>query len=77
MTKIVNLVQAAPNAKLIDGLREMLAQAERGEIEGIAGVKLRPDNGFASYRIGACSDLELAGALAFATHDLIAGNEKK
>jgi hypothetical protein len=77
MTKIVELVKPAPNARLIEGLREMLAQAESGEIEGVAGIKLRPDNGFAFYRIGDCSDLELAGALAFAQHDLISGNPKR
>lgn len=77
MTKVIGLVRHAPNAELIFQLQEMVKQAERGEITGIAGVKLRPDNMFSCYRIGDASDLSLAGALAFAQHDLIEGNSKR
>lgn len=77
MAEIVSLHRPEPNAKLIASLKEMLAEAEAGTITGIVGIRLRPDNGFCFYRSGDCSDLELAGALVFAQHDLVAGNPKR
>lgn len=63
------------NEGLIEQLRDLLAQAESGEVTGVVAVKLRPDGSFAVLRTGNCSDLELCGALAFATHDTIAANK--
>ena len=63
------------NAELIDELRRMVEQAESGEIVGVVGIKLRPDNRFSCYRIGNCSDLEMAGALSFAQYDLMTANK--
>jgi hypothetical protein len=77
MTTLVNLVQPNPNQRLISELKEMLAAAEAGEFNGLVGVKLRPDNGFQTFRVGDCSDLELGGALLFAQHDLCAQNPKR
>lgn len=77
MAEPISLVRAAPNAKLIAALHELIAEAEKGVIIGLAGVKLRPDNAFATIRCGDCSDLELSGALSFAQHDLIATNPKR
>jgi hypothetical protein len=74
---VIELVKPEPNSKLIEEIGYLMEQAKSGEIVGLVGVKLRPDNHFACLRVGDCSDLELAGALAFATHDLIAGNKKK
>lgn len=65
------------NSELVDELKRILAQAESGEIVGMIAVKLRPDNAFAVVRTGRCSDLELAGALSFAMHDLISQNNPK
>lgn len=77
MADPITLVRPNPNSSLIEELGRLLEQAKSGEIIGLAGVKLRPDNRFACLRVGDCSDLELAGALAFAQHDLIEGNKPK
>lgn len=74
MNSPISLVRHPPNTRLIEALKALLAEAEAGDIVGLAGVKLRADNRFGTLRVGACSDLELAGALAFASHDLITGN---
>jgi hypothetical protein len=65
----------ARNEELIEELRRLVAQAESGEICGVVAIKLRPDGKFAILRTGDCSDLELCGALAFATFDTIAANK--
>lgn len=72
---IIELVKHEPNDALMAELEVLLAQAKTGEISGLAGAKLRPNNTFATIRIGAVGDLEMAGALAFAQHDLIARNK--
>jgi hypothetical protein len=77
MADIVSLHRPPPNEKLISFLKEVLAEAEAGVINGITGIRLRTDNGFCFFRVGDCSDLELAGALAFAQHDLVAGNPRR
>jgi len=62
------------NEDLIEELRKLVAQAESGEICGVVAVKLRPDGRFAILRTGDCSDLELCGALAFASYDTTQAN---
>jgi hypothetical protein len=66
-----------PNEKLIEFLKECLAQAESGEINGMVGVKLRPDSTFATFRTGDCSDLELVGALYFSMQDIVTHNNPR
>lgn len=70
----ISLVVPKPNEQLVTYLEDLLAKARAGEVIGIAGVRLNPDNRFGTMRVGYCSDLELAGALAFAQHDLMAKN---
>lgn len=76
MTDPIRIVPKAvvAQAELAAQLREVADQAERGEIAGIVIVKLRPDQCFAVNKFGDCSSLQLAGALAFAMHDLIVAN---
>lgn len=71
MSKIAELVRPAPNAELVASLKTLLDEAERGEFIGAMIVMLRPNNMFGVRSIGRTSNLEMAGALAFAQHDLI------
>lgn len=69
----VPLAQAR-NENLIKGLEELLAEAKDGQINAIVYAKFRPDATFATGRYGSHSDLQIAGAVAFILHDLVASN---
>lgn len=71
MAEVVGLVPRPTNEGLIKGLEELLEKAKDGTIEALAYVALRPDQKFEVRKIGYCSNLEMAGALAFAQHDLM------
>ena len=75
--KVIELVRPPENQNLIFALRRLLAEAEAGEFIGAMIVKIRDDRKFNIERIGHGSDLAMAGALAFAQHDLIMANEPK
>lgn len=71
----IALVPRKPNGGLVEGLEALLERAKTGEIEGLAYVALRPDQKFEVKKIGWCSSLEMAGALAYALHDFLAKSE--
>lgn len=73
--QLISLVPRQPNAELATELRAMAEEADRGEFTRCIIVKLRPDHSFAVRAIGIGSDLAMAGALAFAQHDLITANK--
>jgi hypothetical protein len=75
MAEPLALVRPEPNKDLVVELRELLEQAERGEVTRCVIVKLRPDHSFAVTVTGVGSDLVAVGALAFAQHDLMVSNE--
>ena len=75
--KVIELHRTPPNQNLVYALRRLLAEAESGEFIGAMIVKIRDDRKFNIERIGTGSDLTMAGALAFAQHDLIMANEPK
>lgn len=70
MPKIVEL-RPNRNAELIERIKELVEEVDRGEFQGCVLVKLREDGSFATQQLGRCSRLMLAGALAFAQHDLM------
>lgn len=73
----ISLVQPDPNKSLVEALKAILEQAERGEFTRCVIVKLKADLAFAVQCVGVGSDLAMAGALAFAQHDLMTANIPK
>lgn len=77
MSEVLQLVRPTVNQDLVDQMRKLLSEAERGEFTSAMVVAMREGPTFVIRRIGSCSDLELAGALAFAQYDLIEANKPK
>ncbi len=75
MPEPLTLVRPEPNKDMAAELREMADEAARGDFTRIVVVKVRADKAFAVRIMGVGSDLFLAGALAFAQHDLMKSNE--
>lgn len=74
---VVSLVKPEPNAELIAQIEHLLEQAKSGEIAGVVAVAFRADNSFAVKCSGHVSNLQMAGALAFAQYDIIVSNAPK
>lgn len=74
MADTLTLVPPTPHLEVAAELRRFADQAEAGEIVRCLVIRIRPDGSFAVSCAGKGSDLQLAGALVFAQHDLVTSN---
>lgn len=65
------------NDVLVEEVVKLLDDARAGIINGLICIKFLPEGKFAIRKVGVLSDLEVCGALAFATHDVIVQNQPK
>lgn len=79
MTMALNVVKARINEdpqEVVSALEDMLRRAKEGEIESFVMVMIRAADGAFMTRVtGHKNKLAMAGALAFAQHDFLTGND--